>query len=339
MAGIRAPSVGADTNNYQGFFTWVTTIPFSEIVTADTIQWNSQDTELTYKVFNKIISLISTHPQAITISCAIVLGIGIYILCTRVSKDPWLSLLLFVCFGLYQTAMNITPSCLAAMFATIGCKYIPQGDLKRFLLCVAIGCIFHYAAILYVPLFFIAKLRFRLRIVIPVLIGCFVIIPLAYSTVVPLISNIVPSRWVQYLQVERVSLSQLAVWGFLILIFAISALTSSKESVNSDARINIANMFLLVVGVFYAFTICSTSFSRVAVLFAPYFIIAVPDYLSHTRGALINHRQSIANVDPTVATVNCNHAKAIAVVAVSCIFVLRLAVNNIGLTLPYAVFF
>lgn len=338
MAGLRASNVGADTHNYQNFFTWIASIPFDQVAQADTVLWNSQGTEVTYKFFNKIISLLSSNPQAITLACSVFLGVGLYLLAVRQSQDPWLSLFLYVTMGLFQTAMNIAPSCLAALYAFIGFEFIEKRNFKLFLLCVAVGCIFHYSGLLFIPLYFLAKVRIDLKKVLIALVLLFVTAQVVYPMVVNLLSLVVPARWMQYLAVDRFNVSQLMVWAFYAFIFLVSAFMAGRADKDSSQE-SVANLMFLLIGAAYALTMCSVSFSRIAILFAPYLIVAVPQYLASVKPCFLNQRALKSLKLPQKASVYANHAKLIVVGVSLGVFILRLSINNIGMTQPYSLCF
>lgn len=335
MAAIRAPWVGADTSNYQSFFVWISSVPLGDLAEVDTVRWNSQGTELTFKIFNKIVSLVSNNPQAITIALGIVLGLALYVVVTRLSDDPWLSLLLFVCLGLFQTAMNIAPSALAGLCCLAGFSHIENRKLGRFLLYVALGCVFHYSAILFVPLYFLYLLKWRMRVAVVALVVAFIGIPIVYPLIVTALQAVVPTRWSQYLTVERINLSQLLVWVTILVLYC--AARFHEEKASSHVNDSMQNMMLLVVGLFYALTMCSTSFSRLAVLFAPYFIIAIPDVLSRTKESMLNKRTK-GMVSASLKYIHANHAKTLVVILACAAYIVRLSINNIGLTVPYETF-
>lgn len=337
MAGLRSPTVGADTSNYQNFFCWLSAVPFDQLIQADTTSWNSQGTEITYKVFNRIVALFSTNPQAITVACSAVLGLCLYILVIRQSKDPLLSILLFVCLGLFQTSLNIAPSCLAALIASIGLEFAWKKNLKMFLLCIAAGCLFHYSSLLFVPLYFMAKLTWKLNFVLIGLVVCFLIIPFAYPFLITFLSSFVPHRWMQYLSVSRVNVSQIFVWLFFATLFLLARFVSCRK-VGSTKAGNLYNCMFLFVGLSYAFTLYSMSFSRVAILFAPFLIVAIPHFLSTTEDRFLNKRMALRLGTRELVCVYANHAKTLIVVIAITVFALRLAVNNIGMTQPYSLF-
>lgn len=331
MAGLRAPTVGADTQNYQSFFVWISTVPLDDLATADTIYWNSSGTELTYKIFNKVLSVFSTNPQTITFVCGLLLGFLLYKFVMEQSADPWLSVLLFVCLGFFQTAMNIAPSVLAALCSLLGFKHIRESNPIRYFLYIALGCVFHYSALLFIPLYYLAKRRWRVHSVFVSLVFIFLIMPFAYPAVASVLRSIVPTRWSQYLLVDRIDLSQLLVWCMLFGLFFIVTLIS-READNDERACS--NMMLLLVGFAYSLTMYSTSFSRVAILFAPYFIVALPNISFHARDGWLNER--IGKLVPkNLMGIYANHCKTLLVILVIASYVLRLLVNNIGQTLPY----
>ena len=334
MAGLRAPTVGADTQNYQSFFVWISTIPFKDLWTADTVYWNSSGTEFTYKVFNKIVSIFSSHPQTITFVCGLLLGLLLYKFVMQQSNDPWLSVLLFICFGFFQTAMNIAPSALAGLCCLIGFKHFQDSHPMRFFLYIALGCVFHYSALLFVPFYLLAHRRWGTRFVIACIICAFIFIPFAYPVIVGLLSPVVPARWAQYLVVSRIDFSQLLVWLVLFIFYMFALFVSDSDKVASGSN---ANMMLLAVGLAYALTMCSTSFSRIAILFAPYFIVAIPNRLVCVKPAYLNARLSRL-LPESLGGIYANHAKSLLVALSVLIYIMRLFVNNIGQTIPYLLF-
>lgn len=335
MAGLRAPTVGADTQNYQSFFVWISTVPFDDLATADTIYWNSSGTELTYKVFNKVLSVFSTHPQTITFVCGLLLGYLLYKFVMEQSADPWLSVLLFICFGFFQTAMNIAPSVLAALCCLLGFKHLKESNPIKYFLYIAFGCVFHYSALLFLPLYYVSKWRWRTQPVFACLVLVFLIMPLLYPAVASVLRSVVPARWSQYLLVDRIDLSQLLVWCVLFSLYFIATLISRETD---DSARACSNMMLLLVGFAYSLTMYSTSFSRVAILFAPYFIVAVPNSSVHAGGGWQNER--IGRLVPNnLIGIYANHGKTLLVILAVAGYVLRLFVNNIGQTLPYCFFF
>lgn len=334
MAGLRAPTVGADTQNYQSFFVWISTVPLKDLAAADTIYWNSSGTELTYKVFNKIVSVVSTHPQTITFVCGLLLGFLLYKFVMSQSDDPWLSVLLFVCLGFFQTAMNIAPSAIAGMCCLAGFRHLQGSNSTRFFLYVALGCVFHYSALLFAPIYFLSTREWKTRPVIVCIALLFICVPFLYPTIIGMLGSIVPSRWVQYLAVDRIDYTQLLVWLVLLVLFMFAVVISNAEDARDGSN---ANMMLFVVGLAYALTTCSTSFSRIAILFAPYLIVAIPNYLVCARPAYQNARLARL-LSEHLRGVYANHSKGLLIAFVILLYIMRLFVNNIGQTIPYMLF-
>ena len=338
VSGFRADTVGADTYNYQQFFLWVSSLNFSEVASTDTLLWNSQGTEVTYKYFNWLIGQFFKNPQSITMACAIVLAVVLFLIVIQQSKDPWLSILLFVCLGFFQTSMNIAPSCIASLCVLLGCRYVIRRSLLKFLGCIALGCIFHYSALLFLPIYLIPKLKLSFKFVLIYLLCGFMFLPVVYPLLVNIMGAFAPDRWSQYLTVSRINLSQLLVWLFYFVLFIFARFVSDKSK-RRTVELDLYNGLFLIVGLAYALTLCSTSFSRIAILFAPFLILAIPEYLSIVKSRYFNKRGSLANRSEKYLVLYCNHAKTIIVVVSIVIFAVRLLVNNIGMTIPYEICF
>lgn len=109
--------------------------------------------------------------QALLIFIAIVIEIAVAIIIYRYSPAPWLSYLLWNCFGFYIFGFSAIKQALAMgllMFAFIG---IMEEKPKKFLLWTALaGCV-HAPALIFLPAYWISKSRLSMRKLIVYVVG------------------------------------------------------------------------------------------------------------------------------------------------------------------------
>lgn len=320
---FRGLQVGVDTKHYAYVFSQFGSIPFSEVFTAVTYANESEswafDFEPGYRLANKLLSLFFTTPQAITVFNATVILVLWYFLIKRDSPNFLLSIWLFITLGVYQTEMNVTRNAIAILMVYNAFPYLRRRDLPRYAAVCLLASLFHIAALILLPVYFLVwGMKLSLRRV-AALVGLSCLVGLVFPLLSPIVSALVPARFAKYLQGNNEKLGSLIVGvlngGFFLLTLWL--LPRNKRSlVFTRERLGVA---LLTVNLcFFGLNIGLGDASRMAALFGPYLVILIPRMLS-----LIENRSRRAD------------AAALIVLLSGIQYVLRMCVNNIGGTLPY----
>ena len=154
------------------------------------------------------------------------------------------------------------------------------------------------------------------------LIGLSCMVGFVFPLISPVVSAIVPARFAKYLQGNNEKLGSLIVGvlngGVFILTYL---LIPRRESRTVFRRFRLGVMLLVINLCFFGLNIGLGDASRMAALFGPYLVILIPQML-------------------TLIERGPRRREATAVIAALCgvQYVLRLCINNIGGTLPYAFF-
>ena len=320
---FRDVSVGVDTKYYCFVFSQFEQIPFSEVFTAVTYGTTDKtwafEFEPGYRILNKLVSLISLSPQAITIANATIILVLWYLLIRRDSPNYLLSIWLFITLGVYQTEMNVTRNAISILLVYYAFPYLKKGAFFRYAAVCLLAALFHVAALLYIPVYFLVR-GFRISVKrMMVLIGVFCMMGIVFPFVRPYLVGLFPARFDQYLQGSNEKLSMLLV-GLLnagIFVLTMWLLPRRKrEKVYDVERLGV--MLLTINLCFFGLNIGLRAAGRMAALFGPYLVILIPRMLRQIERPAAR-KQAV-----------------ILITALSGVqYVLRMLVNNIGGTLPF----
>lgn len=90
------------------------------------------------------------------------------------SKNPMLSIFLFFAAGIYFDSFNGLRQYIAVAIVVFAYKYIETGELKKYLIAVAIAFLFHYSAVIVIPAYFIRDIKMDFKKVCAIAGGCLV---------------------------------------------------------------------------------------------------------------------------------------------------------------------
>ncbi len=321
---FRGLQVGVDTKHYAYVFSQFEDIPLYKVFSAVTYGSESEtwtfDFEPGYRLANKLLSLFFTSSQAITVFNSTVIMVLWYFLIKRDSPNFLLSVWLFITLGIYQTEMNVTRNAIAILMVYNAFPYLRRRDLPRYLAACLLASMFHVAALVLLPVYFLVwgvKLKPRGMTAV-VLASC--ALGFLFPYISPFISSLVPGRFAKYLQGNNEKLGSLIVGvlngGFFLLTLWLIP-RKNRQRVFTRERLGV--MLLTINLCFFGLNIGLGDASRMAALFGPYLVILIPRMLT-----LIENRDRRRNA-------------AALIVGLSFIqYVLRMCINNIGGTLPYA---
>lgn len=321
FAAMRSIDIGADTRQYCSHFMKLSQTQWRDLSEYSNGYWG--DIETGYKIYNKLLSVFKNQ-QTITIANSI-LQIGlISVVIIRQSKNKWLSFFLYYAFCFYQTALNLTPSSFVSYFLFLSFPLIKDQKLVEFLMFVGIGMLFHTSAIFFIPLYFLSKIKItQKRIVIFLLIG--VVSAVFYTSILPIIIRIVPSKYAFYIDSSKEHkqlLVELLVYAVQLLAIIFCLLLMKKEERLIFIHDNpVMCWTFLFETVLYMLAAQSSMFSRGAFLFSPYTIIIIPKLLENIKS---QNKKMFGTVCIVIYGI--------------LIYLARVHVNNVGTTMPYEFF-
>ena len=165
IAGLRSTEVGADTEMYETLYNWCS--EFNSFFEGWN-SWHRSGVEVGYYTLEYIISRFFSF-QAFLLVTSTISIIPVMLVIYRYSKNYWYSLFMYIAFGYFSFAMGgIRQACAMGicMLAYICAK---EKKLFKFLMLIAVAMCFHKSAILFVPVYWIGKLR-KNKVILPIFI-------------------------------------------------------------------------------------------------------------------------------------------------------------------------
>lgn len=331
VAAFRANSVGADTYNYEQIYIAAGNCSIKEFFSNPSLlPYYLQNIEAGYFLYNHLLYMLCPVPQFITLfnSFLLIFFAGRFFL--RESPSPWLSTVAFLCLGVFQTGLNMTPSMIAA-FAVMSCVGMlhHRQDLRFVIIVIFFAFIFHASALVFLLLIGVSRIKLSRKQLLVSLLLVSVVVLLGWRYVVQILSPLVAILGYEiYLESSALRLEQLFVFlQFFIVLVSCWYFTEEKDE--SHQADNIGNWIFLFLSGSYIAALHISSFARLAMLFMPHYLTLVPNLLNSIkmeRG--INRRHHLC-VD--------SRERAILIILIFLVtsFMARLLVNNIGMTMPY----
>lgn len=323
---MRSTEVGVDTKYYSHVFTQFSEIPFSKVFTAELYATEEADWifnfEYGYRLYNKLISLFSNSPQAITVCNSSIIIVLLYYFIKKNSPIFLLSIWLYITLGIFQTEMNVTRNAIAILIVFHAFRYVKQKRIFSYVFSCIFAAFFHKAVLVFIPVYWIIhKVEWNWKR----MIGCMlftVLVGGGCSFISPYLSTSLPYGLGRYFTSTNSKAEAIIVGAFYLTLFLIICFfMNAKERIMiySECKIGTTMFTLnlccfgLSAGVGYA--------SRIAALFGPYMIIFIPELISRIEDS------------DKKKMVTC-----LAVAVCGCQYFMRLLINNIGGTLPYTFF-
>lgn len=135
-------------------------------------QLSTMRMEKGYLLLNRYIQLFTSNFQYIFIITSLLVVLLLSIFLYKHSKNPSFGLLMFYLFGFYFNSMNFLRNVIAALIIIFAYKYIKDKSFIRFIVLVLLASAFHISALIFIPFYFIFKLKFNYITVIGYTVVC-----------------------------------------------------------------------------------------------------------------------------------------------------------------------
>lgn len=326
LFAMRGEMVGVDTKHYCRVYRQFIDIPLQSVFSAP-IYGSSASTwtfefEPGYRLFNKLLTYLSGNSQTITIAIAILIYIPLYLFIYRGSPNAWLSIWLFVTLGIFQTDMNVSRNAVSIFLCYLALPLIRERRLVSYIVVVLLASAIHQSALLFLPVYFLIRFfplngrRMMLIFAVALLIG------VNFTVFGRAIQSYVPAKYVKYLVSTNTKLVAIAVGAFDVLVLLLSLLMLKREErFGLTLQDPVGSWIFLLHISFFALSLGFSAGARAAALFGPYLIVLIPQIL-----------ERIGNSG--------RKRTATALIAALCFaqYAVRMAINNIGGSIPYQFF-
>ncbi len=334
FAFARDYSVGADTKNYVVLIEQLRNSSIADINKVQVYNWSGRYIVSWEFGFKFLIWLLSNtigyySTRAVVAGYSLVILIILYKTIKRDSQYPILSVWLYLTLGFFQTSLNMTQNALAIVIMLWSLKYVKERKLLKWILAIVLATSIHFSSLIYLPLYWLGIIRFDRKKTFITVCATGVVL-FAFERLLSYIVRFVPLQYVKYLNTSSTASSELFVLLLHVFIFAVIIVCADLRKKNmalnelsgSTSGLNIYLspyyvIFILEI-VAYLLSIYARGLLRVASLFSPVVIIFFPQLVNN----ILNDKVK-------------KHTIAWVVLISLVSYIIRMMVNNVGLTLPY----
>lgn len=157
------------------------------------------------------------------------------------AKDRQLGLFIFICGTLYFASFNIIRQSIAMVLFYYSLRYLEEGKTAKYILINIIGSLFHYSAIMFIPLYFIVNRDFKLSMKMFCLVFFFVCSGFVISNIITILDFTKYGKYVHeadiYTSFEKLNFStilNIGLWLCYELYFILSKKKSRKDVIYSN---------------------------------------------------------------------------------------------------------
>jgi hypothetical protein len=270
---LRDVSVGTDYSRYETTFNYIST---HNSIDENVLSWLGAPFILMIKL---AVSIFATNYVFFYGAVGFVGILFLYLSILRRSKIPWLSLASFISFCLYFQMFNQIRQMVAICIILYSLRYIEARNIYKFLLIIGLACAFHQTAILFLPMYFLCRLKVNaLTILTYALLGA------AIYTFFPIIMSVVSLT--SYGQVYTSSNLDFAFgWSTVLnllvrLVMFILSLLFLKRLTRYDKRDIYLYNLVAWSTLMQVLTVSSALFGRLTTMFFVFYIFLIPEIIA-----------------------------------------------------------
>lgn len=281
LAGFRADCMAYDTAAYRVIFDR----------TPDAWKYifeNNQYVETGFSVFCSVIKLLGGSFQQMLILSSLFVMASCCIFIYRHSKDVVMSVFIIISFPFFYSSFDIIRHFMAISFVLLGYQYVVKQQLVRYVLFLVAGNLFHSVAILFLPLYFIGKIKYNLGTFLigcVTTIGCFFYLDnlaIFFSKLIGKSSGL-ESGWVS----SYGGGVKTAIMYFAVLLIAWLLFQQLKEK---DIEDSISMNFVLLLFISSVIFINARIMTRLIMTGIPFLAIAIPRLMDKARSGFRSNR-------------------------------------------------
>ena len=162
VMGLRSRFSGSgDTSSYCSLFESVKNsgVGFLDFINQRSAESSLLFSEVGFSVYVWLLANIFPSSQWLLIITAIIMTVCTLKFISKHSEDVMLSLIMFICLGLFSFNMNGLRQCIAMSFCLLAYDYIKDKKLISFVLIILLAMSFHKSALIFAFAYFLAFMK------------------------------------------------------------------------------------------------------------------------------------------------------------------------------------
>lgn len=275
LASMRSLQVGKDTNMYHTLFIYMSNIGSFK---AALKSWQRGGVEILYAVMEYVFSHKANFQIFLSVA-SIISIVPVMIVIYKYSKNYFMSLFLYIAFGYFSFSMNGIRQSIAIGICMLAYMAARNQNLIQYFILIVIACLFHSSAIIFLPVFWLSKIKITRKTII------------IYLGLV-LVMNIFKARIFSFMNLfSRQTYEGTAETGgrgmYLFILFILAAmLIWRKEFIennkNRDDNMTLLSMFS-IAALLWPIASLNTAVFRLYYYYHIFMIFAVPAFLDSLK--------------------------------------------------------
>ena len=199
----------------------------------------------------------------------------IYKTISKYSIDPWLSLLLFLCFPLFfLNSLSIIRFFTALALTFYGFKFIVQKQLIKYIILVLLASLFHKSAIIALAFYFVRYMKLGTVKIAIILVS----LPFIGTFLNSFVLKYLP-KYAIYTETSNIQEGTKAIFFFLIVAF-LALLLRKKITLQDEIATMYFNLFFIGIAIYLMFYAQGTMGHRLSLYGTIYVLLVVPKMFS-----------------------------------------------------------
>lgn len=273
IAANRNFNVGRDLVNYIPRFQNISHVSsWHEMKTLA----DSYSFELGFVIVCKILSCLGNEAQVFIIASSIIVGLG-FLLVSKYSKMPITMMMMFFCFGIWGSSLNVIRQFIALTLLVFSIRFIEKQEIGKFIITVLMATTIHSTSILFIVMYFFHIKPINKKFMYRFLSICLVMILIGNRLIELLVSK---TSFAWYLNKNDGSGQSTLI--LLMTIFVGGYLIKGKiEKIDSNYNIWFGAIVLAII--LNIFALRWGIFARAMKFFLPFIMILITDIMYSLR--------------------------------------------------------
>lgn len=274
FTGLRGHTIGADTVLYLDALKHYTGISLAEVFTAPLVY--PYDFEVGYFILTKICGFLHLPPTAFLFVLSILIYVPLFKYIYRNSSHPYISVFTYFAFGFFSYSLGIFRQFIAIGVILSALRFIEEKKFWKYLIAVLFAMLFHLTAFIALPLYFLAKINWKKRILIGVTMICEAILLIVGRSVISIAVTLFPS-YAGYIggQYDIQGGSYLNLI-FLNMVMLLLFYTNRNGTEKKDVKYNLVFAQLVIAILLQCCAYHMAIFGRIVPYFSISLLVAIP---------------------------------------------------------------
>ena len=314
-------------------------IGFKSMAASGFSSMTYEDWEIGYILLNKIVGLLTRDVNVMMFITSALALAGPFYMIWRYSKNPFMSVFLFLNTYLFYLDMNFIRQGIAMSIMCFAYGFLQDRKMWRYILLIAIAATFHLPVIYLIPVYFFTYIKLNLK-TMPIYAAAVIIYFVASDAVL----NVVLSHFHQeYLGSRFIRLGLAKYYAIIPLILCI-ALVALVFYMDFDLpkHMNVLTHLMLMMGFWQIAMTKHSLFERFSYYTMPFMLIAIPEavhifkdkFSERTMEALANKFQDDSDGLQEAQTKAKKKLEIIVLAVDAVVLIAMFAYNLMGLIIP-----